>query len=304
MTKTIINMKKIIILLACMATVAACNKNEGQTKPEPSPGPVETEIIPINISVSPVTKVTDTSYESGDKVGLYVVNSGATLSNTGNHADNIAFTFTGSTWDGATDLYWKDQTTAANFYCYYPYVSGITNVKAIPFTVKTDQSTIEGYKASELLWGGKSGVSPTSDVVEITTTHRMSNLLVYILPGNGYTAESIREDGIQVIINNLKVNATLDAENGTVTANGSAADITPYPEADHFRALVPPQAIDNQTLISLKVGGYSFSIKETIAFKSNTQHKVTLTVNKISEGINIGIGEWETDNTDYGGTVN
>ena len=233
MTKTMINMRKFIVIIAILAVAGGCNKNTGQTHQEP-PEPDVSEKIPIKISVSPFTKVTDTSYESGDKVGLYVVNSGSALVSTGNHADNIAFTFTGSTWDGASDLYWKDQTTAANFYCYYPYVSGISNVKAIPFTVKTDQSTIEGYKASELLWGGKSGVSPTSDVVEITTTHRMSNLLVYILPGNGYTAETIREEGIQVTINNLKVNATLDAENGTVTASGSAADITPYPVALPF----------------------------------------------------------------------
>lgn len=299
--------KRLFLIVAATCILLSCGKNPQSNTPcGETPGektPTET-LIPINISVSPYTKATDSAYESGDKVGLYVVNSGTAFSNSGNHADNIAFTFTGSTWDGASDLYWKDQTTAASFYCYYPYISSISNVKEIPFTVKTDQSTIEGYKASELLWGAKSNVSPTSDVVDITTTHRMSNILVYVLPGNGYTAETIKQEGVQVTINNLKVNATMDAENGTVTAIGNAADIIPYPEGDHFRALVPPQALDNQTLISLKVGGYSFSIKETIAFKSNTQHKVNLTVNKISEGINIGIGDWEVDNTDYGGTVN
>ena len=299
--------KRLFLIVAATCILLSCGKNpQSNTTGGEIPGektPTET-LIPINISVSPYTKATDSAYESGDKVGLYVVNSGTAFTNSGNHADNIAFTFTGSTWDGASDLYWKDQTTAASFYCYYPYISSISNVKEIPFTVKTDQSTIEGYKASELLWGAKSNVSPTSDVVDITTTHRMSNILVYVLPGNGYTAETIRQEGVQVTINNLKVNATMDAENGTVTATGNVADITPYPEGDHFRALVPPQAIDNQTLISLKVGSYSFSIKETIAFKSNTQHKISLTVNKISEGINIGIGDWEVDNTDYGGTVN
>ncbi|MBQ9410375.1 MAG: fimbrillin family protein [Bacteroidales bacterium] len=296
------NTKSLFATATAVMLVAACGKTP--SSPTPSGQEQAPEKIPINISISPVSKATDTAYESGDKVGLYVVNSGSALSNTGNHADNVAFTFTGSAWNGAADLYWKDQSTAASFFCYYPYVASISNVKEIPFAVKTDQSTLENYKASELLWGQKSNVTPTSDVVEITTTHRMSNILVYVLPGNGYTAETIWQEGVQVTINNLKVNAVLDAENGTATASGTPADIVPYLEADHFRALVPPQAIDNQTLISLKVGSYSFSIKETIAFKSNTQHKVSLTVNKISEGINIGIGDWETDDTDYGGTVN
>ena len=132
----------------------------------------------------------------------------------------------------------------------------------------------------------------------------MSNLLVYINPGNGYTAESLREEGIELTINNLTPSATLNLETGEVTATGSPADITPYQEGDHFRALVPPQSIADQTLVSLRVGDYTFSAKETITLKSNTQHKVTLTVNKVSEGINIGIGAWESDETDYGGIVN
>lgn len=293
-------MKKILVLVATVTMLLGC-----ASKPEePAPAPKEEQKIPINISVAPYTKVTDLAFETGDAVGLYVVNQGSSLENSGNHADNQRFSFDGSTWKGTADLYWKDQTTPASFYCYYPYAASVTNVKAMPFAVKSDQSTKAGYVASELLWGSKAGVSPTSSVVEIVTTHRMSNMLIYVLPGNGYTAESMKAEGLQVTINNLKVNATLDLETGAVTATGNVADITPYAEADHFRALVPPQAIQNETLISLKVGSYSFSLKETLTLKSNTQHKVTLTVNKVSEGVNIGIGAWEVDENDYGGTVN
>lgn len=292
-------MKKTLLFAASAAMLLGCST----PSVEPSPN-TEEQKIPINISVAPYTKATDTAFESGDAIGLYVVNQGSSLVNSGNHADNQGFTFDGSSWKGTADLYWKDQTTPASFYCYYPRMSSVTDVKAVPFAVKANQSALSDYKASDMLWGSKLNVSPTSNVVEIVTTHRMSNLLIYVLPGNGYTAESMRQEGIQVTINNLKVNATLDVETGSVAAGGNAADIIPYEEGDHFRALVPPQTLQNETLISLKVGSYSFSLKETIAFKSNMQHKVTLTVNKVSEGVNIGIGSWETDENDYGGTVN
>ncbi len=287
-----------------MVLAASCDKpNDPQPVTPPQPEPEPEAPVPINISF-PITKVTDNAYESGDVVGLYIVNNGSTLSASGNHADNVAFSFDGSSWKTGSSLYWKDASTSASFYCYYPRVGNISDVSAIPFSVSTNQSTPSGYKSSELLWGSRQNVAPTSDVVEITSTHRMSNLLVYIVPGNGYTAESLTGQNIEITLNNLKVNATLNAANGEVTAIGSPADITPYQEGDHFRALVPPQSLQDQTLISLKVGDYSFSMKETITLKSNTQHKLTITVNKVSEGINIGIGDWETDGQDYGGTVN
>ena len=52
-----------------------------------------------------------------------------------------------------TPVYWKDETTPADFYCYYPYMQTVSDVTAVPFSVKADQSTLENYKASELLWG-------------------------------------------------------------------------------------------------------------------------------------------------------
>jgi hypothetical protein len=34
---------------------------------------------------------------------------------------------------------------------------------------------------------------------------------------------------------------------------------------------------------------------------ANKQHTLTVTLNKKTNGIDIGIGEWETDEIDYGG---
>lgn len=300
-------MQKTITLLAVLALALSCGKTPDTPQPTPDPKPdpkPEVQKIPINIGLGPISKATDTSYENGDVVGVWVVNSGSTLSNSGNHADNVAFTYNGSSWKSAMQLYWKDETTSASFYAYYPRVESVANVKAVPFSVRTNQSTLAGYKASALIWGNKLNVAPTPNTIDIVTYHRMSNLQVFVLPGEGYTEESMKADGISVTINNLKVNASLNLETGEVTATGTASDITPYLNGDHYQALVPPQSLQDQTLVSLTVGDYSFTLKETITLKSNTQHKVTLTVNKMSEGINIGIGKWETDDVDYGGTVN
>ncbi len=299
-------MRKIPLFCVAAVLVMACEKPQQTPSPVPDPGPtpVVENKIPINISMLPFTKATDSAFESGDVVGLWVVNSGNNFTSSGNHADNVSLTFDGSSWKAASQLYWKDESTPASFYCYYPRVASVSDVKALPFSVKADQSALAEYRASDLLWGCKLNVTPTANAVEIQTHHRMSNLLVYLLPGNGYTAESLEEEGVELKINALKPACTLDLQSGTVTAVGGTIDIIPYREADHYRALVPPQEIQDQTLISVKVGSYSFSLKTSINLKTNTQHKVTLTINKVSEGFNIGIGDWETDDMDYGGTVN
>jgi hypothetical protein len=38
-----------------------------------------------------------------------------------------------------------------------------------------------------------------------------------------------------------------------------------------------------------------------MTFKAGKQHKFTVTLNKSSNGVNIGIGGWTEDEEDYGG---
>lgn len=263
------------------------------------------ELIPINISMSGFTKATDSSFEIDDEVGIFIVNQDETpLKESGNHADNVAYTFNGSEWKSDKQLYWKNSSTKADFYCYYPRLTKITDITRVPIKVKTDQSRLSGLKESVIIWGSNKEISPTADPISILVSHRTSKIIIKLIPGNGYTKESLANEDIKLYINSLKVNGYLDLSSGNVIASGNPEDILPYAESDNYQAYVIPQTINNETLVSLKVGNYSFSLKQSIEFKSNTQHTVSLTVNKISEGINIGIIGWENDENDYGGTVN
>ena len=107
-----------------------------------------------------------------------------------------------------------------------------------------------------------------------------------------------------VKINNLECNALLNLKDGALTANGNSADITPYYDGTLYRALIVPQSVENKTLITLIVDEMTRSLTQSIEFTSGTIKKCTITVDKLSEGINIGISGWDTDNEDYGGTLN
>lgn len=296
-------MKHLLLSLAAFSCLVSCTSGDSKVTPAPDPNPVK---IPINISMNVWTRVTDTDYESGDKVGIYVVNyqslSSGTLQSSGNHVDNMCFTYTGN-WTPESEIYWKDDTTPADFYCYYPYGEP-SDIAAYPFSVKTDQSKQVDYKASEFLWGKASGISPTADAVPIITNRSMSNMLIYVTPGKGFTEETLAAATKSVRICNVKASATVDLRTGVATATGAATEIVPYNEGAYYRALLVPQTVaDGSNLITITVDGVDYTLAKGFTFKANTQHKFTVTVNKASSGVDIGVGDWEVDDTDNGGAA-
>jgi len=286
-------MKKLFILMAAVAAMVSCSDNVENVPTTP-----ETDRLPINISTT-LTRATDSAFEAGDKVGIFVVNEPNALATSGNHVDNMGFTYT-TTWTPDTPIYWLDQTTKADFYCYYPYAEA-ANTAAHAFATKADQSSLANYKASEFLWGKTTGVAPTEEAVNITTNHTFSNALVILKPGDGFTEESLAAATKSVKICGVKTNATIDLATGVATANGNATEVTPYLENGQYRALIVPQTTAEGALIVVTVDGVDYTLTRSMTFKANKQHKFTVTLNKVSNGVNVGIGGWETDEEDYGG---
>lgn len=300
-------MKKnvLLVLMTCMV-FAGCSKSDdgGTLEPSNPVTPNEPTKIPINVATNVWTRATDSAFEINDKVGIYVVNfngsTAGTLDNMGNYVDNMCFTYSGS-WVPATPIYWLDQTTKADFYCYYPYASVVNNITAYPFAVKADQSTDGNYKASEFLWGKRESVTPTAEPVQITVKHAMSNLIVKLQAGQGYT-DADMERAIVTILG-MKTNATVNLATGVATATGSAYDILPKQENYGYRALIVPQSVSNAPLIKVTIDENQYVLTQTMTFEANKQHTCTLTVNRTGNGINIGIGGWDSDDIDHGGTV-
>ena len=288
-------MKKLFTLMAAVAAMVSCSDNVENVPTTP-----ETDRLPINISTT-LTRATDSAFEAGDKVGIFVVNEPNALATSGNHVDNMGFTYT-TTWTPDTPIYWLDQTTKADFYCYYPYAEA-ANTAAHAFATKADQSSLANYKASEFLWGKTTGVAPTEEAVNITTNHTFSNALVILKPGDGFTKESLAAATKSVKICGVKTNATINLATGVATATGNATEVTPYLENGQYRALIVPQTTADGALIVVTVDGVDYTLSRSMTFKANKQHKFTVTLNKVSNGVNVGIGSWETDEEDYGGSA-
>jgi len=301
-------MRRTFALFGCVALAAAllctsCRKEEekkGQTTPETN---VETK-IPVNLSfgvLAPDSKVTDNSFENGDQVGLYM--SYGDLQNSGNHIDNKLFSLTSGSWKTDDDVFWKDNTSTANFYAYCPYGTP-TYVYEYEFGVNTDQSNLTNYKASDFLWGRNLSVNPSSDLIAISMAHVLSSFIVVLNPGNGFTKEEFASASKSVAICNLKNTARIDLTSGAVTAAGDPAQITPYNTGDEFKAIVVPQTSSTTSpLLNIMVAGVSFSLSQNITFLSKTQHRLSVQVDKTQSGITFTIEGWNVDPNDYSGTA-
>lgn len=292
-------MKKLALILMTLAVLASCKKTEEPTPtPEPKPEP---ELVPIQIATT-MTRATDYAFETSDKVGLFVVNEPKNLQASGNHVDNCKFTFDGAKWNAGKEIYWQDATTKADFYCYYPYTSSVSSITAFPFQISPNQSTESGYKVSDLMWGKVDGVSTTPDPVVISVNHSMSCLIVKLKAGTGWKEDDIKD--AEVTLCGLRTSSLINLADGTVTADGGATEMKPMKVGTGiFKALVVPQKVSDSDLVQVKVGTNSYSLKTSIDLKSGRQHTCTVVINRTGEGINIGIDPWETDDIDYGGSV-
>ena len=298
----------IIFAVCALCACSSGSDDNGQATPD-EPAPTGKLPITISTSVSGVeeSRVTDYAFEAGDEAGLYVANrradgSAAQLLAQGNHVDNMHFTYNG-TWTPDSPIYWLDNETHADFYLYYPYKASVADVEALPFSVAADQSTEAAYKSGDVVIGSALNVVPTESAVSIEAKHVMSQMLVTLEPGNGFTEESLAAADVQVKINGVKTAATANLSTATVTATGSAATVTPLHVENAYKALVVPQSVAESNLITVTVDGRDFNLKKAFTFVSGKRHRFTVTLSKTSSGVNVDINPWEDDGTDNGGVA-
>lgn len=203
-----------INLLGCftLLSICACSSDGSDGNTDVIQPPVENKLA-INISTNISSRATEEAFEVGDCVGLYVANYGkdgkpTALKTSGNHVDNLKFTYNG-TWTPTQAASWQDSTTHADFYLYYPYTSSISSVDAMPFNVKEDQSKEADYKACDLLIGKAADIAPTKNEIMITAKHVISQMAIKVVPGNGFTQTSLDAAKVAVKVNGVKTTRIL-----------------------------------------------------------------------------------------------
>ena len=249
------------------------------------------------------SRVTATAFEEGDRVGVFMTEANVALEASGNRLNNELLTYTGSAWETARTLYWDEGKF--DVFAYYPYDEGLRVVDDIPFAVATNQNAtvegtgMDGYEASDFLWADSPGVEASNEPVRLSFHHRMSRLVVRLIPGEDYEGD-IPEDA-RVYVHNTVPEATIDLSVGLATkdAYASAQTIEAKKEGTgEYAAIVVPQRLDNQVpLIEIVVEEVSYMVERKFVFKQGIQHTVSVTLAKNPDQVKIEIGgeieEWD-----------
>lgn len=288
---------KFFALMAMIVALGAC----GLDVPEPTPS-----TTPFTIEALPAgdfTKATDTAFEVGDAVNVYVFKgNGFSGVNTWQPwITNAKFTKTQSGFSSEQAYYWYEGEEKGIVIGLYPYNATHTAealiANGVTFCVKSDQSTHAGYTASDLMTAFKSDVTPTAEKVTLEFDHLLSKLVIDI---DNQTAADIKEvyiDGVKGNLNySFSTGVVTTGSEGTIKAGELSTATNGY--TDTHILIIPPQTAAPSIAITTTNGKqYTYDASEQIEFRmGKVRHlMVTLTENSISTEFDAIVNDWSAD---------
>lgn len=242
------------------------------------------------------SRATETSFETGDVVGLYVAEADKPLEISGNTVNNEAVTFTGSAWTTSRRLYWDAGTY--NAYAYYPRLGNLSSISDLPFEVSTDQSApavgaaLSNYEASDFLFASARGIAASNNPVNLQFRHIMSKISVNLIKGEDFEGELPAT--ATMYIHNTVTSASIDLAAGVATkaTRGLSKTVVARQDAPTtYSAILVPQRMENRVpLIEVVMNGVSYLYEGKFVFKPGIHHIVNLVVDKNPEQVKIEIG--------------
>ena len=272
-----------------------------------------------------ITRANDGGFADDDQIGVFIVNykngEAQDLQVTGNHADNVRFTYdeTSNQWTGSYQLYWKDKVTPVDAYGYYPFDAELSSVTAYPFSVQRNQRDrmttgrqLSGYETSDFLWAKAEKKLPSNGKINLQHHHLMAGVKVTLKEGVGFAEGEWNDISKIVMVDNTVLSSTINLQNGQVTCGtGSAISIIPQQSGDVYRSVVIPQSVAaQQSVLTMTIDNktYHHTRNEDMVYYSGKLHQFTFEVQKSLETgdfeftlINESITPWENDPESHNG---
>ena len=320
--------KRPLFLLLIASLLTACHEDIATGQSAKQGEPLD---LSATVSQEYVTRASDGGFANGDQIGVFIANyttsdgtqwRASTLQLTGNHADNVRFTYNESEgkWTASYQLYWKDKQTPVDAYGYYPFDGELSSIEAYPFVVQKRQDArlqtgrqLSGYEASDFLWAKAENKLPHQGPIMLNHHHLMAGIKVVLTEGEGFDEGEWEKIEKKVQVEGTKLQSTINLQTGTVSivASSSVESIVPQQSSDTYRAVVVPQTVAaEQTLFSFTIDGKSstFARSGSVSYLSGKLHQFTFSVNKLLEPgdyelklTDETITDWENDSKSHNG---
>ena len=209
-----------------LLTATACTKTTIET--------IQQGDVPIRFSASlkthALTKLTETTFEAEDKIGLFALLPSATLSEQP-YIDNLLLeTENGTNFIPKQIVYYPEDNTPLSFIAYYPYQKeGLAaNTSTLPISVQADQSSKENLSQSDFLVAKKENITSSNEIVNLEFEHKLSKLKISLTSEEGENLASISADNPTIVVTGIKTETSYDLENDTIGNLQTEKDIIPY----------------------------------------------------------------------------
>lgn len=286
-------MKNLILIITFAILTIGCTKDNLENKVE------DTNLMNIEVLHPSATRVTNTAFESGDVIGVYVseydTDIAKPLQISGNWANNVPVTYNGANWNPAKKIFWSD--SKMDIYGYYPYMKP-TSIDQHLWSVQLDQSTpatetsLSGYEASDLLWAKATGMTQSDESVQLRFKHLCAKMVIKLLKGDDFTSE-FPED-TEVYLHSTIPAATIDFEKGIISKDiyGARQKIKARKvSVDTFEVILIPQSIQtSMPFIEVIMGDIAYMTEDMFSYRPGVQYEVGITLNSSPDKIEIDLG--------------
>ena len=239
--------------------------------------------IGLNVNVGPMATRAgyDNTNLTGSSFGLYLTTEGTNSDERYNCTNREVKYESGWTIQGE-QLLWKSNDATVTYYAYLPYTGTVSDATNYAFTVKTDQSTEDNVKASDLLWTGGRQDATAGKALDINFQHALSKLNVTLTKG------SELEDGVtftSVKLSNCATTTTVNLTDGTTGTATNSQTITLYAATanEQYECILVPQTFNQNLKVEITDNNgkvYTFTSNKDLTFASGEEYTLNLTVGR------------------------
>lgn len=263
-----INIKN-IAFVAGLFLLGACSNDNENMNPN-NEVTFHTHISDLDLTSRSITTADfKTTFEEGDKIGIYATTTGS-LASSGNYAENVEYVRQNDgSWKASGTAIQYPRSGTISFYAYYPYNETNSDPTAIAFSVKDDQNA-DTKETSDFMTAVKVDGSNTGKSVTLTFGHKMA--LVQLMVQKGTDDIDFSKLTSASIVNIIK-NGTVNLGDGSPTGGSTRGSVKMQPRGDDatgktFWAYIPVQSVAvDATLFKVVYDGteYEYNLSGEVA---------------------------------------
>lgn len=300
-------MKKLQFILACAALTALSSCSSDDQSFDPNEIRITTNVGGIEATTRAATDILSTNFsENVDNVNIYITEHAVSPTIFYGRSDLLTATAkSGNFLEFSSKQYYPSTGNGVDVWGVYPTSIERGNTT---FSVQTNQSDEEDYKASDFLFAaGVTDHKKAAGAIDLQFEHQLSKVIVKLQAGHGVEERALTEADVKIV--NTKPKASFSALSQTAptisvdnTAPVQEITIGKWSGSDIAAIIVPQTVSKGDALFKVNLtngGNYTYVIPNgesdsDVTFSAKTVVTYTLTLTTAGIDVKSEIKPWTT----------